>query len=90
MVDLVHIVEKYKEEQEQLDESTVEGALSFFMDYHKKHGGDPQQNLVKVSRITNTNFRKLEQVLHQKIKDNRPVGTRTVPKELAFRKDLLK
>jgi hypothetical protein len=90
MTDLVDIVERYKEEQRQLEESTLEGALSFFLDYHKKHGGDPQRNLVKVARITNVDYRKLEQDLHDRIRTNRPIGTRRAPKELAFRKDLLK
>lgn len=67
-----------------VSESTIDGALKFFIDFHKKYKGDIQKNLWRVSRITDTDYKKLERELHDKIKMGR------LPSKFAFRKDLVK
>lgn len=71
--------------EEELTEGkvSVDRAIQFFKHFHQKYGGKPELNLWKVSRITNTKYRELERELHQRI------ARGDVPKEFAFRKDLI-
>lgn len=68
-----------------MDESKYENAVNFFVNYHRKYGGDVQRNLVQVARMINgIEYRKLEQVLHDLI------NKRLIDKKYAFRKDMIK
>ena len=76
---------QHKKELQSLDESNYDLAIKFFIDYHKKHGGDVQQNLVKTARIVKgINYRTLERVLHDLI------NRKMVDRKYGFRKDMLK
>lgn len=65
-------------------ENSMEGAIKFFLDFHRKNKGAVHKDLWRVSRIIDVDYRKLEKELHDKIKMGR------LPKEFAFRKDLIK
>lgn len=74
---------QFHEEREQLDEG-LDNAIQSFVSFHRKNKGTPlHRNLWKISRMFDVNYKKLEDELHRRVLRG------MIPKEFAYRKDVL-
>jgi len=58
-------------------------AIRYYLDYRKANPGKAKQNAVRVAQMTGADYRNLELIFHQMIRDGK------LPKHLAWRQDLI-
>lgn len=65
------------------NKKAYEKAVRFYLDYRRQNPGKARENALKAAQITGADYRNLEKIIHDMIRDGK------LPQHLAWRKDLI-